>query len=351
MRKTLVIILALPFIAASCTGDLFNFGGGTKGIYKSEDNGETFNPAVKLVNKGDIANLSINSLASDLSNPDVLYAGSSSGIYKTEDGGKSWKYILSGMSVGDIAIDKFSPATVYAAGLVGQNGKIIKSVDAGASWIDIYNEPSKTNTVLSLAVSSVSSATILAGLNNGELIKSTDFGKTWQATKDFADKVINVKFSNNASTAYALTSKKGLFSSNDLGTTWVALTQSLTGEAINSVSQSASVSGFYSLGLDSRQAGVLYLGTEQGLYRTVNDGKDWSFISLPVRNTALRVSAVTVNPDNSNHVYTSVLSTLYKSVNGGLTWETKPLPTTNTIHTIVINPLSNNIIYLGLSSK
>ncbi|MBX4191442.1 MAG: hypothetical protein KW804_01430, partial [Candidatus Doudnabacteria bacterium] len=91
--------------------------------------------------------------------------------------------------------------------------------------------------------------------------------------------------------------------------------------------------------------------TEQGLFRSVNDGKDWAFMSMPVRNAALRVSAISVNPQNSNNLFVSVASTLYKSVNGGLTWETKSLPTTTTIHTIVINPQSTNIIYLGLRTQ
>jgi photosystem II stability/assembly factor-like uncharacterized protein len=353
VKKFLILILAVPFIAASCdAGGLFDFGGGgTRGIFKSEDNGVTFNASSNLEKKGDISNLAINTLAQDQTNPDILYAGSSSGIHKTENGAKTWRYMLSGITVSSIAIDQFTPSTVYASGIVGQNGKIIKSVDSGTSWVDIYTEPSKSNTVLSIAVSSVSSSTILAGLNNGELIRSTDSGATWQATKDFADRVIDIKFGSSA-TAYALTSKSGLYKSTDLGVTWTHLTSSLTQDTINSVNKNAtSITAFFELALDPKQNGVLYLGAEQGLFRSVNDGKDWNFISLPVKNSALRVSAVSVNPQNSNNLFVSIASTLYKSLNGGLTWETRTLPTSTTIHTIVINPQSTNIIYLGLRTQ
>ena len=351
-KKLLILLIAFPFLAASCdTGDIFDFGGGTRGVFKSEDNGETYISASRLVSKGDISNYSINTFAFDPNNPEILYAGSNNGIHKSEDGAKSWKYILSGIAVASIAVDKFSSSTVYAAGIVGQNGKIIKSVDSGSSWVDTYTEPSKNNSVLAVGVSSSSTSTILAGLNNGELIRSTDSGRTWQATKDFSDRVIKVTF-GPTSTAYALTAKKGLYKSDDLGVTWMPLSDSLSGNTLNSVNKSAtSVTAFYDLGLDLRQAGVLYLGTEEGLYRSVNEGQDWSFIALPLKNAALRISAVSVNPGNSNNLFASVASTIYKSTNGGLTWETKTLPTSSTVRTIVINPVSSNIIYLGLRSQ
>ncbi|MBX4186658.1 MAG: hypothetical protein KW802_00130 [Candidatus Doudnabacteria bacterium] len=352
MKKILILILTIPFLAASCdTGGIFDFGGGTRGVFKSEDSGETYNLSTKLIKKGDISSLSINALGYDQSNPDILYAGTTSGIYKSEDGAKTWKYILAGITVSDLTVDRFDPSIIYASGLYGQNGKIIKSTDGGTSWVDIYTEPSKTNTVISITVSTVSASTVLAGLNNGELVRSTDAGRSWQTTHDFADKVIEVKFGANA-TAYALTAHKGLYKSNDLGMTWTELTNALITDSINSVSRgSSSVTAFYDVALDLKQSGVLYLGTEQGLFRSVNDGKDWSFLSLPLKNAALRVSAITVNPSNSNNLYAAVVSTVYKSVNGGLTWETRTLPTTTYVHTIVIDPLNTNIIYLGLRAQ
>src|SRR5258708_11482207 len=351
MKKFLILIFSLSFLAASCnSGDFFDFGGGTKGIFKSEDNGQTYISASKLAIKGDISNYSINAFALDPNNPDILYAGSSSGIYKSENGAKSWKYTLSGITVAAIEMDRFSSSTVYVAGIVGENGKIIKSTDGGSSWTDAYTEPSKNNTVVSVAVSSSSWSTVLAGLNSGELIRSSESGRKWQAPKDFSNKVIKVAF-GPSNTAYALTFKKGLYKSNDMGVTWTALSDSLSGDNLNSLNKSAtSVSAFYDLGLDQRQAGVLYLGTEEGVYRSVNEGKDWSFIALPVKNPAFRFPPLTVNPGDSNNLFASVASVVYKSTNGGLSWETKTLPTSSVVHTIVINPISSNIIYLELRS-
>jgi photosystem II stability/assembly factor-like uncharacterized protein len=348
MKKIAILILAIPLLAASC--DIFSVGGGTRGIFKSEDNGETYHSSSAVDKKNDISNLSIQAMVSDPSNPDILYVGVNGGIYKTENGAQSWKLILSGINVASIAVDRFAPSTIYAGGMSGSSGKIIKSVDFGSSWTDMYTEPSKENPVLSVAVSSVSGSTVMAGLANGELIRSTDAGHTWQLMRDFSDRISKIKF-GSSSVAYILTQKQGLYKSTDLGVTWQYLTSTLTAESINSTNvNGAATSGFHDLGLDLKQNGVLYLGSDTGLYRSVNDGKDWAFLSLPVRDAALRVSAVSVSADNSNLLYASVAATMYKSVNGGLTWETHALPSSAYINTIVINPLSTNIIYLGLRS-
>ncbi len=349
MRKIFILIFGLSFLAASCdiTGGLFG-GGGTRGIFKSEDAGQTFNTANVVKPKGDINGLSVTSTAFDPGNADIIYASAGSGIYKSEDAGATWRYILAGIAVSDIVLDPFAGNTVYAAGISGTSGKIIKSNDAGLTWVDIYSEPSKNNTVLSIAISPLNSSTILAGLYNGELIRSTDSGRTWQVTKDFSNRVIQIKF-GSSNVAFALTARDGLYKSVDSGVTWTLLTNSLIQDSLSSLNKKiTSVSEFFNITIDKVQAGVLYLGTEEGLFRSVDDGANWSLLSLPLRNAALRVSAMAIDPYNSNIIFASVSSTLYKSVNGGVTWETRVLPTKALIDSILINPFSTNIIYLGL---
>lgn len=204
--------------------------------------------------------------------------------------------------------------------------------------------------MLSIAISRTNSSIIIAGLNTGEIIRSTDGGHAWQAIKNLSDKVVKIRFGSN-NTAYALTVKNGISRSIDVGVTWASISNMLSGNVFsNSNQQISSVTAFYDLALDQRQSGVLYLGTEQGLFRTVNDGGSWALISLPVKNAALRATAVAVNPSNSNNIFTTVASTLFKSVNGGLTWETKVLPTGQGVRVIQINPQSGNLIFLGIGA-
>lgn len=350
MKKVLILILGLSLTAASCdlANGVFDLGsGGIRGVVKSEDNGESFSAAGNLALKGNINNVTANSLVFDSSNPDTIYLASSGGVYKTTDAAKTWHYILSGITVVDIGIDPYQSNVLYAAGIVGKNGKIIKSLDGGTSWIDIYTEPSQSNPVLAIAVSTSNSSVVLAGLSTGEIIRSVDAGHTWQATKDFSDRINRIRFGPGV--VYALTLHKGVQKSFDQGLTWASISGFLTGSNLSANGQAvSSITAFYDLSLDQRQPGVLYLGTEQGVYRTVNDGISWSALALPVKNASLRTTAVAVNPSNSNNLFAAVASTIFKSVNGGVTWETKLLPPGSGVKSILINPKANNLIYLGM---
>src|ERR1043166_8742405 len=119
MKKIIILILGLSLTAASCDlgFDAFSGSNGTRGVFKSEDGGETYNASNKLLPKNDISGVTVNTLALDSSNPDVLYLGTSSGIFKSEDGSKTWRYILSGIGIADIVVDPYASNVVYAAGL------------------------------------------------------------------------------------------------------------------------------------------------------------------------------------------------------------------------------------------
>ena len=351
MKKFLILILGLSLTAASCdVGGLFDLGSGTRGVFKSEDGGKTFSAANLIAGKGDISGVNVNSLVFDSSNADILYLGSSNGIFKSTDSAKSWRYILSGIAVASMAVDPFSSNIVYAAGLSGGKGKIVKSLDSGTSWVDIYTEASKNNPVTAIAASSSNSQLILAGLATGEILRSMDSGRTWQASKDLASRVMSIKFGSSGS-VYAL-AQNGLYKSSDSGSSWVTISSTISGQVLSQIGQNQiSVTGFDYLALDKRQAAVVYLGTDQGLFRTVNDGANWAQLALPVKNASLQVGAVAVNPNNSNNLFAGIDSTMFQSINGGITWETKVLPTTTLIRIIEVNPQSNNMIYLGLSTK
>lgn len=351
MKKVLILLLGVSMMAASCDFVNLILGSptGTRGVFKSADNAETFRPAMNLA-KGDLTGVSVNSLAFDTANPEIIYMTGPSGVYKTENGAASWRYILSGLAGARVVVDPKEPKIVYAVGLVGQNGKIIKSFDGGVSWVDIYNEPSKNNPVLALDVSKSNSAVLVAGLANGEIIRSVDAGQTWQSSRDFADRVLSLEFALSGD-LYALTLVKGLFRSADNGVNWSEASGALATVSLDIIGQSAGVvSKFDYLALDKRQPGVLYLGTDQGLYRSVNNGAFWSSMPLPVKNTALRVTTAAVNPGNSNQMLVAVGNTIFKSVNGGVTWETKVLNTGAEIKQIIINPQSTNIMYLGIGN-
>jgi photosystem II stability/assembly factor-like uncharacterized protein len=344
-NRNAILVLALTLTAASC--DLLGGNSGAKGILKSEDAGMNFQASNKLETKGDINGLSVNNLYFDAKNQDTIYLSASSGIFKTEDAGATWRQILTGISVYDVVTDPSAADIVYAVGLAGRNGKIIRSSDGGATWTDLYTEPSKSTPVSTITVSKINSKLLLAGLATGEIIRSTDEGKTWQVVTDLQDTMVRMRFYDN-STAYAVTLTKGVAKSSDQGSNWTNLS---TPQIQIPATGSSSVRRYLDVSFDQKLKGVIFASTDQGIIRTVDDGATWSVMYLPVRNTTLTSTAVSVSPLDSNTLYAAVGSTMFKSANGGVTWETNKLPSNQTVRQILINPITPNIIYLGMGDK
>jgi photosystem II stability/assembly factor-like uncharacterized protein len=346
MKKFLILVLGLSLTAASC--NLFG-SSGAKGVMKSEDGGETYSVANKLEGKGDISKISVNSMALDPNDGDIVYVGSASGVHRTQDGGKTWKLILTGGRVGDIAVDASATNIVYAAGISGENGRLLKTTDTGETWKDIYTEPSKSNPVLSVAISRANAKILLAGLNSGEVIRSIDEGITWQIVRDFGNAIIDIEYTDS-STAYVLTQTSGLFKSADQGSSWTPVEVKVQTEGSTTV-RLPTTRTFYDAAFDQRLKGVIFLASAQGLLRSVDSGTTWQLMSLPVINQTLNVSAVAINPTNSNNLLIAVGSTIFKSTNGGVTWETKKLSTQQRVKQIIINPDEPNKIYLGMGDN
>ncbi len=136
-------------IYVSAIGPLWS-SGGDRGLFKSEDGGETWNNILNIDE-----HTGINEVHLDPRNPDVLYAsafqrrrrvftylggGPSSGLHKSEDGGKTWKKINKGLPKVDmgrigLAISPVNPEYIYAIVEAAQDkGGFFISTNRGASW-------------------------------------------------------------------------------------------------------------------------------------------------------------------------------------------------------------------------
>ena len=124
--------------------------GGDRGLYKTEDGGETWN-AILTVDE----HTGVNDVVMDPRNPDVLYAstlqrrrhvytyvggGPGSGLHKSTDGGKTWNKVQNGLpnvELGRIglAISPADPEIIYAI-VEAADGKsgFFASNNRGASW-------------------------------------------------------------------------------------------------------------------------------------------------------------------------------------------------------------------------
>jgi photosystem II stability/assembly factor-like uncharacterized protein len=133
----------------------------------------------------------VNCLASSPSTSNVIYAGTDGqGIRCSQDRGETWQHAgMEGALVKALAVDPTSPGTLYAG--VRPAG-IFKSIDNGSTWKELrtfrkvkrwfwFSPASKPFTayVQSIVLSGPDSKTVVAGVEAGAVVISTDGGRTW----------------------------------------------------------------------------------------------------------------------------------------------------------------------------
>lgn len=136
-------------IMVASQGPLWS-SGGDRGFYRSEDGGATWEKTL-----GDEEWTGVADAVIDPRNPDIVYAatwqrhrtvagylggGTESGIHKSTDGGKTWSELTNGIPSGikgkiGLTISPQNPDYVYAAiELIRRSGGVFLTTDQGASW-------------------------------------------------------------------------------------------------------------------------------------------------------------------------------------------------------------------------
>ena len=147
-------------VYVSAYGPLWS-NGGDRGIYKTEDGGNTWNKILYIDE-----HTGFNEIHMDPRNPNVLYAashqrrrhvytyvggGPGSGIHKSNDGGITWKEINKGLpnvEIGRIGMDisDANPEIIYAiVEAAERKGGFYKSTNRGESWVKQSNKVTSGN--------------------------------------------------------------------------------------------------------------------------------------------------------------------------------------------------------------
>src|SRR3989440_825564 len=175
------------------------------GVFKSENNGTTFEPVFETYNTASIGDIAIHP-----TNPATVYIGTGEpnnrqtssfgdGIYKTTDGGKTFTNmgLRETQTIARIVIDPKNPDTVYVASpghLFGPNPErgVFKTTDGGKTWnkvkfidddtgfTDIVLDPANSGIVYAASYQRRRSGCCFNGGGpGGALWKSADAGKNW----------------------------------------------------------------------------------------------------------------------------------------------------------------------------
>jgi photosystem II stability/assembly factor-like uncharacterized protein len=188
-----------------------------------------------------------------------LYAGSNQGLYKSIDGGASWR--LTGLPLSSKVV---SLAVVDGVVLAGTQGDgVFRSVNGGDDWTPA-DQGLPQGASLYAGSLTASNFGVLA-LVNGLLYVSVDDGRSWTPRGTFVP--FNGSLLAVGDTLYGTNSpvspkflNGGVFRSDNGGATWVLTSESLSSRYVHVV--------YFS-------NGFLYAATDNGIYRSSDQGAHW----------------------------------------------------------------------------
>lgn len=190
--------------------------------------------------------------------PDTLYT-SAECVFKSTDGGKTWKTISPDLTRNDRS--KQQPS----------GGPLTRDITS----VEYYD------TVFALAESPKQKGLLWAGTDDGLVHLTTDDGKTWNnATPPQLPEWSTVSLieasPHDAGTAYVAVDRHKLddlrpliLATHDYGKTW--------NEVVSGIPNTAYV---HAVREDPIRQGLLYAGTETGVYFSLDDGKHWQSLQL-----------------------------------------------------------------------
>lgn len=185
-----------------------------------------------------------------------------------------------------ILMSQHDPRTIYFAG-----NKLFMSFNRGDDWLTISpdlttNDPTKVIgnvphcTITTIAESPLDKNYLLVGTDDGKVHITKNRGESWSDISNGFPLQPNrwwcsrVEFSHaNKDTAYVSFTgyreddfRPFVFKTTDAGATWNSIVANLPMENVNVIKQ------------DPRNPAALYVGTEQGVFLSRNDGQSWESI-------------------------------------------------------------------------
>ncbi|MEA1987358.1 MAG: T9SS type A sorting domain-containing protein [Candidatus Marinimicrobia bacterium] len=262
------------------------WGGGT---YKTTNQGMTWN---KLENE---ESFSASAIAIDPNDADIIYLADRTKpiVYKSLNCGETWiEYFNAGNEyrrIMALTIDPTNTDRIFASAMKltgpGKEGGLFK-IQNGIST-NINN--SITKVPLTITIDPTDSSTIYIILHETGVFKSTDSGDSWFDISAIGSGLPEIGFNNltidpnNSDRIYLLggsdfrfstlesagidpDSVNAIYRSDNGGTTWENINRGILGEASGNIK---------SISFYNNQSDIIYIGTETGVYYTIDTCNSW----------------------------------------------------------------------------
>ena len=265
----------------------------------------------------------VRSLAYDPHDPSRVFLGTSAGeLYLSSDAGANWSHYAHLGSGNDYVLDHvvIAPAddnTIFVAAwsIENNSGDIFRSRDGGRTWQALPGMHGKS--VRSFAMFARDSRIMVAGALDG-VFRSTDGGDAWQRISP----ANHPEIKNIESLAMDPRSPDVIYAGTwhlpwktmDGGRTWTSMKQGIVDD-----------SDVFSIIIDQHEPSVIYLSACSGIYKSENAGEQFHKIQgIPF--SARRTRVLHQDPVNPAVVYAGTTEGLWKTVDAGKTWRRTTAP-------------------------
>lgn len=282
--------------------------GSVAGVWISKNSGEDWqrmsSPTVPV---------NVDSLATDPRTTNTIYAGTWWRPYKTTDGGKTWRLIKDGMiddsDVFAVTVDPRNPDHIVASACSG----IYESMNAGELWSKLQGIPSQSRRTRDIVQHPSMAGTIYAATTEGFWM-TNNAGKTWAMTTQRNLEINSIAVHpDDPNRVFLGTNNYGVLVSRDGGRNFAPTNGSFTSRMT------------YFITPDIQQPSRLYAASHNtatggGFVFVSNDGgRSWQ----PTRNLDFaRVRAFVVHQDavTPNLMYLGTNVGMFKSIDRGNSW-------------------------------
>lgn len=297
------------------------------GIYRSADNGVTWEAANNGLPSAQWGRIAVQALAADMDNPSVLYAGLAEigntdsafgmGLYVSNDGASTWLALgreMAGKAVQAIAVMPaltLSPVSSPSGSttpnpvsvvVVATNVGLYRSVDHGQSWSRLDWRGTEIR-ILSLAIGPGNPDVVYVGTQGGGIFGTEDGGASWVAMNRGLDNldVRHISISVSQPRVMYVATEGGVYRSPDAGTSWTKLGGPTEGRRVNTIA------------LHPLEAGVVCAGLEYGgACCSVDGGTQWALLKRGL--AAQSVLSLTFDPLNASILWAGTTDGVWRHV-------------------------------------
>lgn len=247
----------------------------------------------------------VNAVAADASNPAVVYAATATNVYRSADSGVNWADITptGGADFKVVATSPLSTSVIFVASGYDGGLKIYKSSNAGQSWSTVYAPTDPRETPISTITFHPSDPNKMYS----EIGESTDAGETWHFWQAGAGGRGMAIHPLNPSIIYGRHTL-GVRRSSDGGVTWANINTGLEEVSIKGVAE------------NPRDPNNFLIASAMGFGSTFDNGESWNW-PLDMSATPqpdMFGEAVALEP--SGAYLSGGDSILGRSTDGGRTW-------------------------------